>query len=195
MLLRKRLLVLGQQRPVIKDTFTRADDATTLGSAETGQVWAVNSGTWGISSNKGQLVTGQAARYDFAYINSGKTDFVADLTLSTVEDEEGICVAYVDDTHCMWTAYSGANLWLARKSGGAASGVASAAVTKANGDVLRVIKVGTSIKIYVNGVLKISYTLTEAENIAFGSATKQGIYALNATTGRFDNWLLQGGLP
>lgn len=42
---------------IVYDTFTRADSASSLGTADTGQAWSSVVGTWGITSNRGYPVT------------------------------------------------------------------------------------------------------------------------------------------
>ena len=39
--------------PVVSDNFNRGNDASNMGSAQTGQAWSVISGTWGILGNTG----------------------------------------------------------------------------------------------------------------------------------------------
>lgn len=43
---------------IVRDTFTRANDATSLGTSETGHTWAPMRGVWGIDTNQAYLVSG-----------------------------------------------------------------------------------------------------------------------------------------
>jgi hypothetical protein len=55
--------------PLVFDSFNRADSASTLGNADTGQAWSAVVGTWGITSNRAYPVT--ASGTGTAAINTG----------------------------------------------------------------------------------------------------------------------------
>jgi hypothetical protein len=60
---------------VVRDRFGRADSALTLGSAETGQAWTAQQGTWGISSNQAYVAALGAGLPQVATIDSGLTEY------------------------------------------------------------------------------------------------------------------------
>jgi len=41
----------------IRDSFNRSNNSSSLGQTETGQVWQVSGGTWGISNQKAKTIT------------------------------------------------------------------------------------------------------------------------------------------
>lgn len=52
-----RHMLLSDEAPLgavtlLRDTFARADNASSLGSCDTGQAWSALSGTWGVLSNR-----------------------------------------------------------------------------------------------------------------------------------------------
>lgn len=55
---------------VVSDSFNRADSASSLGTADTGQVWSSAVGTWGISSNRAYAV-GTPSNTWAASVNAG----------------------------------------------------------------------------------------------------------------------------
>lgn len=63
----------------VTDTYDRADSATTLGSAQTGQAWTASRGTWGITGNAAYSVTG--VDDDLATIETTNTNHRATATI------------------------------------------------------------------------------------------------------------------
>lgn len=62
------------------DTFNRADNASAIGSPQFGGAYTVNSGTWGITGNRLQLVSG-AGRLSF---DVGASDFEVSVSIAAV---------------------------------------------------------------------------------------------------------------
>lgn len=48
---------------VVSDSFTRANSAVSMGTADTGQTWLANDGTWGITSNRAYCTNPANVRY------------------------------------------------------------------------------------------------------------------------------------
>lgn len=61
---------------IVSDSFNRADGS--LGTADTGQAWAVSSGTWGIVSNTAEDITSVNG---FAVLETGTTESITTVTL------------------------------------------------------------------------------------------------------------------
>jgi hypothetical protein len=189
---------------IVRDTFTRADSAITLGSAETGQAWSALAGTWGISSNKAYLVTdtGQAV----AVLDAGVADYTYTIDLTTSPTASrvdcGIVFRATDNNNYLLLALNkivGANtikLW--KNSGGAFGALQTVDPAELAENTLYAVRAvlnGNSIVIQLNGVEKINYTLAGADATAFGTPTKLGIRvnygALSDDKGsRFDNVLV-----
>lgn len=73
------LMASGLKR--ISDAFNRSDNGSSLGTADTGQVWENVRGTWGISSNKASTST-SASTYPMAAVQYGGVNatIIADVT-------------------------------------------------------------------------------------------------------------------
>lgn len=72
------------------DTFTRADSAVSMGTADVGGAWTSGRGTWGIQSNKAYHVSGTLGNIDFAYLTLPEFadgSVACDVTLSAVRTD------------------------------------------------------------------------------------------------------------
>ena len=168
----------------ITDTFTRANNATSLGSTETGQPWTALSATWGITGNAAYIASGVAGN-TLATVNAGRANFTAQLTNSIVTAQyPGMCFR-VTDINNFWAWYrSASNAYtLSKIVAGTQTNVASATLTAANGDVLQVVTSGSSISCTVNGA-----NLTSTTDTFNSTATGVGMFSYGAPSGStFDN--------
>lgn len=94
------------QRPVTSklklwDTFDRANSTSTLGSADTGQAWTARSGTWGVSSNRGYLVTTSPEASYIATVDPGLTNLIASgtVTFGSTRVNSGLLLKYIDTSN------------------------------------------------------------------------------------------------
>ena len=183
---KKRLLTImgSAKRPIVRDSFDRADSAITLGSADTGQAWTKLAGTWGISSNKAYLVsnTGQAvAVIDSGYANLNYTvDITTSPTASRVDC--GLVFRATDNSNFLLLAIeksATANTIKLWKNDAASFGVLAqdlaAGLAENTLYTTNVVLSGNNISIYLNSVLCLSYVLTGDEITKFGTQTKIGI--------------------
>jgi len=188
----------------VSDTFTRADSATSLGSADTGQAWTAQSGTWGISSNRPYIAvrSGGADVATLVGLNSGiisvdiATTAVADATnrglvFRLADSSNFLEVALVDVAGTDRVVRIGkrvAGVFTQLAVSSAAQWTVGATIT------LRAEVTGNRITGFINGVSAVGYYLTTAENAAF-TGTNCGFYVGTAANddalGRFDNFLIQ----
>lgn len=158
------------------DDFTRADDASSLGRATSGQTWIPLGGTWGINSNKGYLsnVTGLKP----AYIDRGLADTTIQVTLTKTDatntlNRMGIAFRITDANNFLFAYF----LTLSQmRLGKIVAGVGSTIVTvtgltETSGDALKVVTSGNSIQVYQNTTL-----LTTQTDSFNNTATKHGLY-------------------
>src|SRR5690242_18710328 len=88
---------------IASDNFNRADDPTSLGTADTGQTWTSVTGTWGISS--AQAVHFDSSGTGRAVLETGFTDCITKITLvnptsvGTGGGGMGLICRYFDTTH------------------------------------------------------------------------------------------------
>ena len=162
-------------RPVIRDTFTRADSTTTLGATDTGQAWAALAGTWGVIGSAGYTTT---ATEGFAVFDAGVANFTAALRITGTVNGPGLLFRVVDannlwliDTNGLWLRNGG--VWTNR--GGMAGWVA--------GDVMSASCSGSTITAYKNGVSFVSLS-----DVTHQAATKVGLYTgVTGTGNRYDD--------
>jgi hypothetical protein len=175
-------IVIGGQpaaiTPVVADTFTRADSATSLGTADTGGAWTALSGTWGISSNQAYKPAGTTG---IAYIDSGKADCKIQVDHSTVSGVNGGLAFRIVDASNYWLA-SGNQLWKVQSGSFIAQGGTYLSFT--NGQTMQVVLNGSLITVLKNGV-----AVATAVDSFQSTATKHGLRTDN-TTARFDNFLV-----
>lgn len=149
--------------PLVSDSFDRADNASSMGNADTGQTWVPNDGTWEIKSNKAYLGAGQRS----TVVDCG----VADVLVSVVVDNfyGGVCLRSTDANNHYLT--QGDHLW--KKSGGGYTSICSFTAYGA-GDTVAVSAVGSNFEVFVNGV-----SVATGTDSTFLTQTKHGLY-LNA---------------
>lgn len=173
---------------VVSDTFTRADSAATLGSAETGQAWTANAGTWGISSNKGYVATAGGAN-DIATVNAGVADCSVQVTITAgAITGQGVILRLTDVNNYVYCfASDSTHLVIGTDVASSFNTLANQAYSWSSGDTLKVVLSGQSVSAYVNGAL-ITSTTTSVNQ----SATKHGLLstAAAAATSRWDNFLV-----
>lgn len=147
---------------VVTDSFNRANSTTSLGTADTGQAWTAHSGGWGISSNQAYCDT-DASLLNFATV-AGAADGVLQVKLPSPGGGSGgsawVVCRFTDVNNCLYVACSGIEQYrLMKRQGGALSTLGTGTIDHANSnDVVRVVLLGTSIKVYVNDVLDLDVT-------------------------------------
>jgi hypothetical protein len=170
----------GGGTPVVSDSFNRADSSTSLGTADVGGAWTAFAGTWGIASNKAYHVSTFADGY--AAIDSGLADCTVALTLSTV-GAGGITFRAADATHLWFVEATTSDSKVYRCDGFGPSLWANLGTSWSNGDVMSVVLLGSSIKVYKNGV-QAGSTITDS---TYATATKHGLRDYSGS-GRYDSF-------
>lgn len=171
---------------LVRDRFNRADNAATLGSTETGQVWTPQSNTPGIIGNMAYMPVGVGR----VMVSTPYSDnFSAQLTFSVVsalDNVQRLHFRYVDSANELFVGKLNVTTYaLIKRVAGGLTTLASITQTPANGDVLRVEVHGSNIRAKVNGVQFAN--VTESANI---TGTGFGFFASD-TTSRFDNFVVE----
>lgn len=157
--------------PVI-DSFNRADNASSLGTADSGHVWTAINGTWGIASNQGRCVS--TTTDPVAVVETGASDVTVEFTLAAIDDG-GVAFRVADNNNYLEAQLnagpSRVQVW--RKQSGSFTQLASVALgtAPANGDVIKVVLIGSSIEVFRNGVSVLSTTSAFNQSV-----TRHGIY-------------------
>lgn len=168
------------RRVVIKDSFNRADNATSLGSTETGQAWQPLNGTWGISNGKAYSVSDNSD--DICVFDVGKSDFSITCTFNCQTNGTNLRVInlifrVLDAGNFLMTRENQGALELYKRVGGSFTQLASTPYGLLDNTdyTLTVLCSGNQINVYINGgAAKIAYTLSGSES-AFASYTKAGL--------------------
>jgi hypothetical protein len=161
----------------VRDTFTRSDSSVTMGTAETGQVWAPNSGVWGITRHLAYSLTGVQST---TVVDTGYADCVIEVTLF-ISGDAGPCFRSTDDNNnWVWSDFDSK---LYKRVAGAYTLVGTGIGGGMDGGVIRVVLDGSTITVYRNGVL-----LVTASDSFNASATSHGLRDQSGGVARFDNF-------
>lgn len=174
----------GAASAVVSDTFTRADSAVALGTADTGQVWSSLGGTEGIQSNQAYVAVDGGGNNNVAVIDSGLANGSVQMTLAVADSSARLVWRATDVSNFfMADTVSGARYDLYRRETGTFNLLDAAAVVPANGDILKAVLTATGFEFWVNGVLQ--KTIVDAFQT---TATKHGIGFAAVNTARIDNF-------
>jgi hypothetical protein len=181
---------------IIADSFDRADNAASLGTADGGQVWSALVGTWGISANRAVKVS--AGTHTYAVLESGLSNVSIQSRLGPTD------LLQTDTAGLMFRVQSAGNglgcrlvladqaIVLFKLVGGVFSQLASAAYSPSTATmVLRVACEGGTIRCYINDTLWIN----QAGVTDFQTATQHGLYAFGAVTTTWDDFSITGLVP
>jgi hypothetical protein len=169
---------------IFGDTFNRADDATGLGTSDSGHVWTDAAGTLGILNGKCYAPAAENSRFTH---DLGISDFYAEIVCSiTGTGKSGyLLFRYVDGGNFWRFGHVNGSLSLYRSVGYTAVDLKLASLIPDNalsaGDRIGVECDGEDISIYKNGIRLYSFT-----DSAHSTATKIGINIDNVAT-KFDN--------
>lgn len=165
---------------VVSDTFTRADSAVTLGSAEVGGAWTALDGTWGISSN--QAYTPTPGTVGVALVTTTVSDCTVTVTTATVVADNGIIVRLTDVSNFVRAIFEGGTWFIQKNVAASFTTIASVAGANSNGDIIALKASGNNYTLTLNG--SVILTGSDAFN---ATAVKHGLTSINST-GRFDNF-------
>lgn len=171
---------VGVRRNVLRafDTFTRADNAASLGTAESGQTWTALVGTWGVLSSQAYSATGVDG--DFASLDVGVTDIDVSVQFGAINNTAyyGLCARLTDTSNFYRAEFGGGNgIVIHKVVAGTVTSLGSAAASNVANTVVRLRVVGTQLSAYVNGALLVSATDSQIT-----SGTKLGLRRGSAGT-------------
>lgn len=152
--MRLRAVMRSAVAIVASDSFTRADNALSLGSATTGQLWTAS--VWGISANKAAMVSGNGfATLDTATANLTVTNVVATISASN----PGIVFRYADATNWARVIIINQSVRIDWMVAGVETDSATFPATIADGITLKAVIFGTALSVSVNGTQVATKTL------------------------------------
>jgi hypothetical protein len=179
----KRLMFMGN-KTVVFDSFSRDDSITSLGNAETGQTWDA-SGTWGISSGKACYISGVGDT--ITVVDSGLSDAVVSVKLAVVVNGTRLVFRAESVSSCYLLSYSlnQHKLQLFKREAGWVN-LGEYVADPVNGDMLKAVLNGGSIKCYLNDTLAIE--VTDDFN---KTSTKHGLGIATSTDARWDDFKVE----
>lgn len=178
----------GKVRKIlIKDSFNRADSATTLGNTETGQTWVAQSAAWGTSGNAAYLTAGSSRTVISTAISNNYAVQITLKTVTSLDNLQRVIFRYVDTSNELYFGKAtAAQYQLVKRVAGSATTLATIPQAPANGDVLRVEVRGSNIIAKINGV-----TVATVNDAANQSGTGFGLFSAD-NVGRFDDFVVEG---
>lgn len=133
------------------DSFNRADGA--IGTADTGEVWSVLSGTWTIASNQAKEGTTTSTQH-LAVLDCGVSDGAVQVTIPSVaagSANAGLSFRASDVSNHWRLISDSSGTYIEKKVAGTFTTMASYAPVATDGDVLRVVMLGSLVGAYRNG--------------------------------------------
>lgn len=171
---------------LVSDSFTRANSAVTLGSADTGQAWTANRGTWGISSNAAYNPVIDASTLDTATVDAGSANVTVSVTLATYAAAQRVCGRQTDAANGLLVDVQDTAINLYRVTADSPNLLGTAAIVAASGCTIALVMSGNSISVRFNGSQVIG-PITESQG---SSVTKHGLGNGGSTIATFDNFLI-----
>lgn len=181
----------------VTDTFTRADNASSLGVADTGHAWTTHAGTMGINGNRAYCPTlGSIGTFtgSIATVETGEADVTIDITMPTARSAisfDGIIFRYSDNNNFLLARYSWQNVRVqfdTMVGGSFFSAVDSTGISPPqahDGMVMKLVLNGSSLELFIDSVSYIVRTDTFNQ-----TATRHGIVVGNSvdtTNSRLDD--------
>lgn len=176
------------------DEFTRTNDASSPGTAGSGQSWTNRNGTCGVAANLFYIVSSSADTY-YATLPAGVADFTMNVSASSTNANLSLETQRYyfrwSDTSNYWAVQmgNGTALYIVKVVGGTLSVVASqTGLTINKGDSITLITSGTSMIVKQNGTERINYTDTANFNLT-DTVVGLGAYKSGTTQNtRLDNF-------
>lgn len=175
------------KRAIVSDGFNRPDSTNALGNTDTGNAWEIVSGDWGISGNAAYTSVASAST-SLAVVESGVSDGELSVTISAgiTNARNRLIFRYTNVDNFLYVVTTTTGYALSKRQAGSISTIGNYDITLVNGDVLKVVMRGSSIKLYINGLLGI-----DATNTFNTTATMHGLGIYNSTLARFDNFKVE----
>lgn len=159
-------------------SFDAPNSVTALPQAESRHTWEITAGVFGIDTNQAYMSTAGGSVQALAFIESFLADCDVQVTFATADRAQGMRVAFrvssAPSQTYKWEGFvvqaNASNYELLRYSGGVMTSLATYSTTPTNGDVIRVSGSASTIKVYINGTLRMTVTDTFNQG-----ATKHGL--------------------
>lgn len=169
------------------DAFMRADSATSLGTADSGETWQTQ-GTWGISNNMAYCPAGNGT----CWIMGSVPAMVVEADIIWASSASDVIVTrLVDANNSLQVVLSNTIFYLYKRSGGSYVSLGSTAVSHTPGVTYHIKAEVTAAGVfngYQDGNLKRSYQLAGADFTKYMGSNACGVgYRSSSGAVRYDN--------
>lgn len=185
---------------IAHDTFTRTN-ATSLGTADSGQSWSALNGTWETTGTQAKLHTA-ASGQEVAVLDASAAEVNVQASLTVHQGtgatllDAGLVTKAADNNNYLLVALANtiSTVTIYKRVAGTFTQLAQGSKTFTSGStyVVSVINTATRVSVLIGDVLIVTYALTSGEQTAFNSNTKHGIRANSGSEGTggtlFDNY-------
>lgn len=139
--------------------------------------WSVHSGTWTIAGGRLNPGDGNAT----ATVSAGTTDVSAQATVVSANGNNRVAGIAINHTGATRIYLAGVlsgpgTVQLSLVNGASVTTLASATATITASTVVRITRNGTAVSVSVNGVLRISHTLSAGQVATLAGGTQTGLY-------------------
>lgn len=175
------LLLQKANKIIVFDGFNRADNALTLGNADTGQAWNILDGFWGIINGNAYMNNVTQSK---GFVDSGAANFEMTVELIVNNVNTRVIVFRLTDTNNFWfLGIDASNNYTITKQVSGSNTLMGTGNQATDGDKIKINCLNQIINVYINNVL--SFTISDSFNT---TATKHGLASSGLTTLRWDNF-------
>jgi hypothetical protein len=197
---------IGKLKDVLAyDTFTRASNATVIGTTEDivpKTYTIIGSGTWGITSNAAYCATlPLSPNISIASVNVGTTQQDIRIKMSQPTNSAAVAIAcrVVDVNNYFFASYSTTSITMfSVVNGGETNRYSDPFSPSASGNNVRLVSLGTIIYLYIDDVLKTQYQLSGTEITALAAGNSCGprvvFTPFGSTTTTWDNFFVTSSI-
>lgn len=182
-------LLLGSKKVYVKDSFTRANDATGLGIADKGGTWEAITGVMQVLGNLAAIKTLDTAQV-MAVIDSGVANCTVTCNFATISKSTSgatrIVFRVTDFNNQMGINANIDGYALIIRVDNVVTTLGTYVCTPTSGDIIKVKMRNSDIYVYVNGSQVLM--ATEAFN---NTATKHGLRGYAATNSQWDDFKVE----
>jgi hypothetical protein len=173
---------------LLRDSFDRADSTTSLGTTTTGgQTWTpVGTTVWGIMSGEGYCVSDTDGNITTVGIPTNPLDYSVSYSMRGAVSTGNtrrlvLLVRYVSNRNFFLISFVAGNITLVKVDTDVFTSVQVIPFTSLDNTYYRLKAVcsGKNIKVYVDGVLKIDYLMSDTDYTKFGTVTTRAGLRLN----------------
>jgi hypothetical protein len=182
------------QAIALYDTFDRADNASAVGTSDSGATWTVAAGTWGITSEQLKLQAVSATLAALVYdVGVADVSVIVTIDVSATTPQPGVLLRYTDVDNCLYAKVYNSGIRLFKRVAGVETQliVFSSTTQAGNRRRLRFSVVGIVVSCTdpVTGLqVGASHTLAGGDETTFAAQTKVGLGEVASAADRISTY-------